>query len=85
MIAYATKTSLTKFLRSRGLDIPSSRDVRFSRHMSRSWYTLSWRDRDGQLHWADYSVYSGTPALNVDNDMVPITTEEAESYGLIRQ
>lgn len=85
MTAYATKTSLTKCLRFKGYDIPSSRDAYLHRHQSKFWYSFNWRDSSGQCHFAEYTVWDGRPALCVDNDQVPITTEEAERYGLIRQ
>ena len=84
MIAYATKTSLTKVLRAKGQDIPSSRQAYFSRIRGRG-YSLAWRDSDGQQHYASYTLWGYGPALYVDTVPLRITTEEAESYGLIRQ
>ena len=55
MTAYATKTSMVRALRAKGQDIPSSRGVVFQRHISKSWYTMTWRDSEDKFHWADYS------------------------------
>ena len=81
--AKATKTSLTKFLRSKGFDVPSIYSVDFRPAKYSFW--MDWNDGDGAFHSCWYSMVGGAPYCTVDGESVKVTLAEMMQYGLYRE
>lgn len=81
--AKATKTSLTKFLRSKGFDVPSIYSVDFRPAKYSFW--MVWNDGDGVFHSCWYSMFGGAPYCTVDGESVKVTLAEMMQYGLYRE
>ena len=81
--ARATKTSLTKFLRSKGIDVPTTRLVDF-RPMKYS-AMMFWRDSKGYYRKCWYSFVVGKPCCLVDDEAIGITMAEVMQFGLYRE
>ena len=76
----ATKTSLAKLLRARGMDIPSIRRADFSKSGRSYWF--HWQDSQEVWHQAYYSAAGGRPLLAIDQEFVPISMTEVIQFGL---
>ena len=81
--AKATKTSLTMFLRSKGIDVPSIRRIDF-RPMKYS-ALMFWVDSTGTRRKCWYSFVVGKPCCLVDGENIEITMAEVIQYGLYRE
>lgn len=79
----ATKRSLVMLLRSRGLEVPSSRRAEFSTY--KRFYWLHWYDSEGVWHQAYYTAAGGRPVLSIDQKFVDITMAEVIHFGLYEE
>ena len=85
LLPRATKTSLTKLVRSKGYVVPSIRQaVFYGGGRSRS-YWLHWWGEDGVPHCAWYSAAAGRPVLQVDKDWIDLTMAEVIHFGLVEE
>lgn len=79
----ATKTSLAKLLRARGMEIPSIRRADFSKSGRSYW--LHWHDSQEVWHQAYYSAAGGRPLLAIDQEFSPISMTEVIHFGLFEE
>ena len=85
LLPRATKTSLTKLIRSKGYAVPSIRQAAFCGGGCSRSYWLRWEDAQGMLHQAWYSAAAGRPVLQVDKDWVDLTMAEVIHFGLVEE
>lgn len=85
LLPRATKTSLTKLVRSKGYTVPSIRRAVFCGGGRRRSYWLHWQDAQGVPHHAWYSGAGGRPVLQVDKDWIDLTMAEVIHFGLVEE
>ena len=88
MIPHATRTSLRRMLRQKGVDVPPVQDLvlghRCRIRAYKPTFVLLWRDGERKHHMAIYYFCAGQPYLEVDYRNLPITVEDVRLYGLYK-